>query len=57
VIGAGEVDRPRSIAAHYEVRLRLDGSEYRANAVTPRDQQFDGHPYVALTFDPPLPAL
>jgi hypothetical protein len=41
----------------YEVRLRLDGTEYRASAVTPRDQKFDGHPYVALTFDPPLPAL
>ena len=41
----------------YDVRLRLDGTDYQATAVTPRDAKFDGHSYVALTFDPPLPAF
>ena len=41
----------------YDVRLRLDGTDYRAGAATPRDEKSDGRPYVALTFDPPLPAF
>jgi hypothetical protein len=41
----------------YDVRLRLDGIDYRATAVSPRDEKFAAHPYVALTFDPPLPAF
>jgi hypothetical protein len=41
----------------YEVRLTLDGTDYRASAVMPRDSKYDGHEYVDLAFTPPLPAF
>ena len=41
----------------YVVRLELDGTTYRAEAIAPDDvEQREGHPRVRLTFDPPLPA-
>jgi hypothetical protein len=41
----------------YDVRLTLDGAEYRAGAVVPPDTKNDGHEYVELDFTPPLPAF
>ena len=42
----------------YDVRLELDGQQYRAKATAPADVEHrDGHPQVALTFSPPLPAF
>jgi hypothetical protein len=41
----------------YDVRLILDGTDYRASAVVPRDVKNDGHEYVDLVFTPALPAL
>ena len=41
----------------YDVRLTLDGIDHRAGAVVPRDSKNDGHEYVDLAFNPPLPAF
>jgi hypothetical protein len=39
----------------YDVRLTLDGTDYRAGAAVPRDTKHDDHEYVDLAFTPPLP--
>ncbi len=41
----------------YDVVVTLDGVEHRAHAVWPDDEIPDEEPYVALDFEPALPAL
>jgi hypothetical protein len=41
----------------YDVVVTLDGATYAARAMWPDDQIPGNEPSVALTFDPPLPAL